>query len=145
MVLKIKKAERIHNTLTYRVEKKIIDWILRRLPDFVTPDSLTILGLLAGIGVGLSYYMSQFNSFYLILCNFFLLMNWFGDSLDGGLARFRKKTRERYGYYLDHITDTFVLLFVLLGVSFSGLIPTSTGLFLLILYYIASINTYLTA
>jgi phosphatidylglycerophosphate synthase len=72
-----------------------------------------------------------------------LAVNWFGDSLDGTLARFRNQSRPRYGFYVDHVVDTFGALFLLGGLALSGYMSLLVAAGLLIAYYILSIEVYL--
>ena len=89
----MKKAKRIHNTITYKIEKRILIYLAKKLPRFITPDILTIIGLIGALGTGLCYYFSKFEPVYLLIATSFLFLNWFGDSLDGTLARVRKIER----------------------------------------------------
>ena len=73
----------------------------------------------------------------------FLAVNWFGDSLDGTLARVRNRQRPRYGFYVDHVIDTFGALFLTSGLAFSGYMSTAIAAGLLIVFYMLSIEVYL--
>jgi phosphatidylglycerophosphate synthase len=115
------------------------------MPARVTPDHLTILGLLAMFFAGVSYYLAQWNPIWLHAVNLWIVLNWFGDSLDGTLARFRKKQRPRYGFYVDHIIDCLGTLFLVVGLALSGYMSLTIGLGLLIAYFLVSIDSYLAA
>ena len=73
----------------------------------------------------------------------FLALNWFGDSLDGTLARVRGHQRPRYGFYVDHILDTFGIFFVLGGLALSGAMTPIVAAAFLIADYVLSIEIYL--
>ncbi len=115
----------------------------RALPSWVIPDHLTLLGVIASIGIGLSYSFSGQSSIFLWLASFGLVVHWFGDSLDGTLARVRKTERPRYGFYLDHITDMFSTFVICLGLGFSPYLHLTIALGLVIGYYLLSINVYI--
>lgn len=122
-------------------------WALPRLaaalPARVMPDHLTMLGLLASTGVGVAYMLSNRDITWLWAASGFLVVQWFGDSLDGTLARYRRIERPRYGFYLDHLTDAYSTLVVGLGLGFSPMMLLSVGLAIVIAYLLLSINVYL--
>ena len=111
---------RVQNGILSGVESRILRWIVQRLPESIGPDHLTLLGLLAMAGAGLAYGFSGTRAQLLHLVNFCLFLNWLGDSLDGTLARYRNKLRPRYGFYVDHIIDSFGAVFLLAGLALSG-------------------------
>lgn len=122
-------------------------WALPRLaaalPPRVMPDHMTLLGLLASTGVGAAYILSNRDITWLWAASGFLVLQWYGDSLDGTLARFRKIERPRYGFYLDHLTDAYSTLIVGLGLGFSPMMLLSVGLAIVIAYLLLSVNVYL--
>lgn len=134
---------RVQASLLAAIEKRALLWIAPRLPRWVTPDHLTVLGLLAMAIIGLAYYLAMKHWLFLILANIGLIINWFGDSLDGTLARVRNQQRPRYGYYLDHLVDAFGVAFLIFGLAYSHLISQPFVWLVLSLFFIASINTYL--
>jgi phosphatidylglycerophosphate synthase len=138
-------AARVHNSLLAKREKRCLEWLARRMPRWVTSDHLTLLGLLAMLLAGASYAAARWWSPSLLIVNVWLAVNWFGDSLDGTLARVRKKERPRYGYYVDHIIDTLGSMFVLGGLALSGYMSPVAALCALVGFYLLSINVYLAA
>jgi len=138
-----REAQRELAGLTARAEKRALAWLAPRLPEWVTPDHLTALGLLAMLLAGALYAGSGRHPWLLLLVNGALALNWFGDSLDGTLARYRKKLRPRYGFYVDHIVDAFGALFLFGGLALSGLMSPSVVAVLLVAYYLFSVNMYL--
>jgi archaetidylinositol phosphate synthase len=138
-------AKRQLSGVLARAESKVLLWMARHTPAWVNSDHLTLLGFFAMIGAGLCYSLSGKESLYLHAVNACLVLNWVGDSLDGTLARFRNRLRPRYGFYVDHIIDTLGTLFLVGGLAFSGYMSERVALFLLIAYYMLSINVYLTA
>lgn len=137
-------ATREHFSLTAAAEKRLLIWIARRLPRFVNSDHLTAIGFLSMIGAGLSYwYASVDKAVGLSLVAVFLVLNWFGDSLDGTLARVRNLQRPRYGFYLDHVLDSIGSVFLLAGLGLSGIMSMPIAMALLIAYLLVSIETFL--
>ena len=112
--------ERIHGSFLASAEKKTLIQIAGRLPRWIHSDHLTLLGFLGMILTGVSYALSAWTPYAPLLATFFLAVNWFGDSLDGTLARVRNKQRPRYGFYVDHAVDTIGILFLLTGLGISG-------------------------
>jgi archaetidylinositol phosphate synthase len=126
-----------------RFEKWALPRMAARLPRWVLPDHLTLLGLAASTLVGVAYALSGRNEAWLWVASAALLVNWLGDSLDGTLARFRRIERPRYGYYLDHLTDAYSTLLIGLGLGFSPYMLLAVGLAIVIAYLLLSINVYL--
>ena len=140
-----KDAARSNTGLLAAMEKRALVRIAGRLPGWVGSDHLTGLGLFAMMMVGASFALSGRLPIMLWWVVFWLAVNWFGDSLDGTLARYRDRQRPRYGFYVDHIIDTFGALFVLFGLALSGYMTERVAAALLIVFFMLAINTYLTA
>ncbi len=116
---KIENHQRINDILLGPLERPAIAWLVRHLPSWVTPDHLTFFGLASAFLIGISYYLTNFNKNYLWLASLGFIFNWFGDSLDGNLARYRKIERPKYGFFIDHTVDAIseVIIFIGLGLS----------------------------
>jgi len=138
-----KDAARDQTSLLAPIEKKALIWLAHRMPACINSDHLTLIGFVAMALAGLSYWLARWNRLALVAVIFWLGLNWFGDSLDGTLARVRNRQRPRYGFYVDHITDAFGTLFLLLGMAFSGYMTEWVGVGLLIVYLLLSIQSYL--
>jgi phosphatidylglycerophosphate synthase len=117
--------------------------LARALPEWVLPDHLTALGTFAAIAAGLCLAQSGDDAGYLWAANALLLVHWFGDSLDGTLARERKIERPRYGFYLDHLMDMLSVAAILLGYGSSPYLHMSIAMFAIAAYYLVAINTHL--
>jgi archaetidylinositol phosphate synthase len=115
----------------------------RRLPRWVTSDRLTALALAAMAMTGLAYAVAPGRPWALTLAIAGLAVNWFGDSLDGTLARVRGQQRPRYGFYVDHVLDCFGVLFVVAGLAAGGYMTPVVAMALLIAYFMLSIEIYL--
>jgi len=129
--------------VTANIEKRVLIWLAERLPQWVTSDQLTLLGLLAMLMAGLSYWAAQWDERALFLVVVALGFNWFGDSLDGTLARVRNRQRPRYGYYVDHVIDIVGALFLIGGLAASGYMTPLVGLGLLVGYMMVSAEIFL--
>ena len=138
-----KSAIRQQTSLLSPLERICLNWLAHNLPSWVKPDHLTLLGLVAMLAAGLSYLLARAWPPALLLVNLFLAANWFGDSLDGTLARVRNKQRPRYGFYVDHIIDAFGILFILCGLALSGYMSWTIALAVLVIYFLISIDVYL--
>lgn len=124
-------------------ESRVLPALAKALPRWVVPDHLTALGLFAATVVGASYVLSNRSPAWLWVASGGLVLQWYGDSLDGTLARVRKIERPRYGYYLDHITDAYSTFVIGVGLGLSPYLLLSIALAIVILYLILSINVYL--
>src|SRR5207248_5984840 len=118
-------------------------WLANRMPACVNSDLLTALGFLAQIMTGASYALARFDRRWLIVTIAYLALNWFGDSLDGTLARVRKHQRPRYGFYVDHILDAFGIAALFFGMAASGYISWIVALLFLFSYFLLCIEIYL--
>ena len=136
-------AARIQQSLLATVERRCLVWLARWLPAWVKPDHLTALGFTAMILAGASYALARVWAPSLMVVNIWLAVNWFGDSLDGTLARVRQCQRPRYGFYVDHIIDSLGALFLIAGLALSGYMSGWVAVGLLLSFYLLSINAYL--
>jgi archaetidylinositol phosphate synthase len=136
-------ATREKTFLLARPEARALEWIARRLPRFVKPDHLTLLGVLAAVGIAAAYALSNRDPVWLWAASGLLVVHWLGDSLDGTLARVRRSERPRYGYYLDHLVDAIATALIGIGLGLSPYMLLATGLVIVVAYLVLSINTYL--
>jgi archaetidylinositol phosphate synthase len=136
-------ARRINRALTASLEKRTLQWMACRAPRWLTSDQLTILGLTAQIAAGACYALARYNRYALLLVNLCLVLNWFGDSMDGTLARERCRPRPRYGFYVDHMVDIFGALALMCGLGFSGYLHWPTAIAMLIAFLLLSSESYL--
>src|SRR5579871_5162342 len=139
----IPDAVRVQESWSAVWEKQALLWLATRTPAWIGPDHLTILGLAAQIGAGACYALASRNRnalFGAIAC---LALNWLGDSLDGTLARVRHRLRPRYGFYVDHMVDSFGALALMGGLGLSGYMHPWIATGLLIAFLMLSIQSYL--
>ena len=125
------------------IERRILPWMAERLPVWVTPDMLTIMGLMAAFLIGVSYWLTRYNLAWLWVVNIGFVLHWWADSLDGTLARVRHIERELYGFYVDHHSDTVSIFLICLGMGLSPIIDLKISLLLIVTYYGLSILVYL--
>lgn len=136
--------KRVNDILLGPLERPALAWLAKKMPCWVTPDILTGIGVFASVLIFVSYYLTNFNSNFLWLASFGFVLNWFGDSLDGNLARYRKIERPKFGYFIDHTVDAFSELMVGLGVGLSPYVRFDLALLALISYLLMSVLVYIT-
>lgn len=128
------EARRVHDSLLAAIEKRCLIWIAGRLPAWINSDHLTILAGIAMLAAGVCYWIATPAA--LLVSIVLLALNWFGDSLDGTLARVRHHERPRYGFYVDHVLDALCMLFVFGGLILGGHISLAIGAGFLVAYYL---------
>lgn len=137
------KAERIQTSFLNAAEKKALIWLAHRQPRWMTSDILTYIGVLGAAICALGYYLSNYNVYWLWLSSFGLVVNWYGDSLDGTLARVRQLQRPKYGFFIDHSLDAITVCFMFLGGGLSSIFKMEVAMLMLIGYLVLSIYTYI--
>jgi phosphatidylglycerophosphate synthase len=137
------EAERTATFILANPEKRALRWMASRLPKWVLPDDLTILGIFAALGICAGYQLSNEDLIWLWVVNALLVVHWLGDSLDGTLARVRGIERPKYGYYLDHLVDAISTAAIGLGLGLSPFMLLSIAGLIVVGYLIVSINVYL--
>jgi archaetidylinositol phosphate synthase len=136
-------AERTESFLLAAPEKRFLRWTAGKLPRWILPDDMTALGVAAAIGVAVAYQLSNESLAWLWVASAMLVVQWFGDSLDGTLARVRGIERPTYGYYLDHLVDAIATAVIGIGLGLSPFMLLSVGTLIVVAYLILSINVYL--
>lgn len=136
-------ATRLQESITAAPERKLLVWLAARMPAKINSDHLTLLGFVSMFFAGISYALARWSSFGLPLAIVFLALNWFGDSLDGTLARFRNCQRPRYGFYVDHMIDSVGAIFLMGGLAVSGYIDWRISAGMLVAFLLLSIESYL--
>jgi len=138
-----KNATRIQVSFVTVAEKRALAWFAARMPAWVGSDHLTVLGFVAQIMVGVAYALSRYDRQWLLWAILFLALNWFGDSLDGTLARFRNRQRPRYGFYVDHVIDAIGSTALMVGLALSGYMSPLVAMALLVAFLLLAIEVYL--
>lgn len=138
-----KNTVRVQISILSKMEKKVLVWIAKRLPKLMNSDHLTGIGLIGAFIAGGGYVLSNWGKEFLWLSSFGLIVNWFGDSLDGTLARVRNKQRPVYGFYVDHNVDAITALIICIGAGVSPFVSFSVAMLVLIGYFLLCIFTYI--
>ena len=138
-----KQAARIQTSILNPLEKKVLVWLAERMPKWVTSDMLTFVGFLGSVIMATGYALANNDLRWLWLSCFGLLVNWFGDSLDGSLARVRNTQRKTYGFFIDHNVDVINETIMFIGVGCSPLVNMSFAMLALVAYFMISIYVYI--
>ncbi|MFZ2338894.1 MAG: CDP-alcohol phosphatidyltransferase family protein [Bacteroidales bacterium] len=138
-----KSEIRIQNSVLNNTEKKVLIWIAEKLPKRINSDHLTGIGFAGALISSVGYMLSNRDLNFLWIASFGLVVNWFGDSLDGTLARVRNAQRPIYGFFIDHNFDALTILVICIGAGLSPLISFSVAMLVLAGYLLLSIFTYL--
>jgi phosphatidylglycerophosphate synthase len=134
---------RVQESWLAAAEKRALVWLAARTPEAINPDHLTVLGLAAQLAAGACYAFVPWNRYALLGVIVCLALNWLGDSLDGTLARVRQRLRPRYGFYVDHMVDSFGALALMGGLALSGCMHPAIAIALLVAFLMLSIQSYL--
>jgi phosphatidylglycerophosphate synthase len=134
------RETRIQASLLAGVEKQALIWMAERLPAWVGSDHLTGLGAFAMLGAGIAFWLAPGHPLAFVAAVAFLAINWFGDSLDGTLARVRHQERPRYGFYVDHVLDVVGILLLFSGLVAGGFMSPIIGAGFLIAYYLLTVE-----
>lgn len=141
----VKQSLRIQTSFLNGMEKKALVWLAGRQPRWVTSDMLTVVGVIGAFLTGLGFALTHYGIGWLWLSSAGLVLNWYGDSLDGTLARVRNRQRPLYGYYLDHTVDCVNEAFMFVGAGLSPLVDLNLALAVFILYLFLTVNVSINA
>ncbi|HMN74032.1 MAG TPA: CDP-alcohol phosphatidyltransferase family protein [Rhodoblastus sp.] len=126
-------------------EQKLIRWILPRIPANVTSLHLTAIGMAGSVVTAIALVGCNWSSDFLPVVIFGVLLNWFGDSLDGSLARYRHTERPRFGFLVDHTCDLFSQILIIVAFALSPFLTLVSALVILLCYLLYSAYTYIRA
>ena len=138
-------AVRIQTSLLNAVEKKVLVWLAERQPRWMTSDILTYIGTFGAVVIAVGYILSAVDLNFLWLSSAGFVINWYGDSLDGTLARVRKMQRPVYGYYIDHTMDCINEFIMFVGIGLSGLMHFELAMIILAMYFMLTVNVSINA
>jgi len=138
----IKEHRRVNDILLGPLERPALKWLAAHLPAWVSPDICTAIGVLGAVIILVSYGLSRNSDYFLWLASLGFVINWFGDSLDGTLARYRHIERPIYGFYIDHITDAVSQVMIFLGLGLTHYIRFEVACLTLIAYLLLSVLAY---
>src|SRR5215510_4604599 len=137
-----KTDKRVNDIFFGPLERPALHWLCVHMPEWVHSDLLTAIGVLGGVIIALGYWLSNVDRNFLWLADFGFVINWFGDSLDGSLARYRQIERFRYGYFIDHTLDTLTQTIICIGLGLSPYISFNYAMLMLVGYLQLGILTY---
>lgn len=140
-----RRLARIQQNLLATSERRLLTWLCGRMPRWVTPDLLTAIGLLGAAVTFVGYVASNAGTAWLWLAQAGYLLQWFGDSMDGSLARFRQIERPDYGYFIDHSCDGLTILLILGGMGLSPYVRLDVALLALAGYLLLCVHAFLAA
>lgn len=143
--MKQEQSKRIQTSVLNGVEKKVLVWLAERQPRWMTSDILTGIGVVGAVVVALGYFLSNYRIEWLWLASLGFVVNWYGDSLDGTLARVRKTQRPIYGFYLDHNIDGVTMAIMCVGAGLSDMLNLYIAMAVLAVYLLLSISVYINA
>lgn len=143
--MKQEQSKRIQTSVLNGVEKKVLVWLAERQPRRMTSDILTGIGVVGAVVVALGYFLSNYRIEWLWLASLGFVINWYGDSLDGTLARVRKTQRPIYGFYLDHNIDGVTMAIMCVGAGLSDMLNLYIAMAVLAVYLLLSISVYINA
>jgi archaetidylinositol phosphate synthase len=133
---------RVHDMLLGPLERPALRWLASRLPAAMTPDVLTGIGIAGSILIFSGYALSLRGPGWLWLASCGFLINWFGDSLDGTVARYRKIERPKYGFFVDHTVDAGSTVLVFTGMGLSPYLRFEIACLALVGYLLMSLLAY---
>lgn len=140
-----KQSVRIQTSVLNGLEKKALLWLAEQQPKWADFDMLTFIGFIGAVVIALGYILSNYNVHFLWLASLGFIINWYGDSLDGTLARYRKQQRPIYGFYLDHTMDAINETFMFMGVGLSPFMRFDLSCILLVVYLMLTLNVSMNA
>jgi phosphatidylglycerophosphate synthase len=138
-----RKHVRINDIFLGPIERPALQYFCKIAPAWMTPDTMTIIGIIGSLIIAAGYILASKNLAFLWLASAGYLVNWYGDSMDGSLARYRKIERPKYGYYVDHIVDSVNEFIVIMALGISSLVHFEIAALTLIGYLLLSVHTFL--
>lgn len=139
------QSTRIQTSVLNALEKKILVRMAKMQPRWMTSDILTFIGIVGSVIVAAGYALSNYDISWLWLASFGFVVNWYGDSLDGTLARVRNTQRPIYGFYLDHCVDGLTMAVICIGAGLSEMLNLYIAMAVLVVYLLLSISVYINA
>lgn len=135
-------ASRVNVSFLSRSEQVLLQWLVRRVPERVTSDMMTLLGFFGALLAFASYAASALHPAFLLLSVLGLVIHWFGDSLDGTLARYRKREAPRFGFFVDNMLDAVSQGLFYIGIGVSPYARLDVAALSLCAYYLMVLHTF---
>ena len=141
----IEEHKRVHDMILGPLERPALQWLAARQPAWVSPDTLTGIGVVGSLIIFFSYWLTNRDPVFLWLASLGFVINWYGDSLDGTVARFRKIERPKYGFFVDHTVDSYSMVVVFVGLGLTAYVRLEIAALACIGYLLMSILSYISA
>ena len=141
----IENHKRVNDMILGPLERPTLQFFASNMPAWVNPDILLGFGLFGSLLIIIGYLLTNFNSAFLWLASLGFVINWFGDSLDGTLARYRKIERPKYGFFVDHTADSLSMVMIFVGLGLSAYVRLDIAALACIGYLLMTILTYIGA
>lgn len=138
-----KSHTRINETVLGPLERPALHWLAVHSPGWMNPDIYTVIGVAGSITILVGYILARSHPGYFWLATFGFLVNWYGDSMDGTLARYRHIERPIYGFFVDHTTDAIGQVLIFLGLGLSPYISFNIACLTLVAYLLISVLVYI--
>ena len=138
----IEDHKRVNDIFLGPLERPALAWLASHLPPWASPDLMTVIGIIGALVIMLGYGLTNFHPAFLWLATLGFIINWFGDSLDGTLARYRRIERPKYGFYIDHVSDVLTEIIIVLGLGLTPYIKFSVASLCCIMYIAMSVLVY---
>ncbi|HEY6072773.1 MAG TPA: CDP-alcohol phosphatidyltransferase family protein [Anaerolineales bacterium] len=138
----IANHQRVNDILLGPLERPVLKWLAQRMPAWITPDICTVIGILGAVLIMFSYFLTRYHSAFIWLASLGFVINWFGDSLDGTLARLRHIERPIFGFFIDHTVDAFIQIMIFLSLGLTPYVSYPIASLALVGYMLLSIIAY---
>src|SRR5215208_1789443 len=138
----INDHRRVNDILLGSLERSTLQWLAARMPVWVTPDVCTIIGVMSALGIAISYVLSIYNRNFLWVASIGFVIHWFGDSLDGTLARYRNIERPVFGFFVDHTMDAVSVTLIVLGLGMTRYVSFNIACLTLIAYLLLCVLVF---
>ena len=143
MMKTVNQHTRVNDIILGPLERPALQWLAAHTPAWITPDICTAIGVVGALLTSISYGLSNYNPAFLWLASLGFILNWYGDSLDGTLARYRRIERPLYGYFIDHSTDAICQVMIFVGLGLTPYVNFGVACMALIAYLLLSVLVYL--
>ncbi|KMQ50595.1 hypothetical protein CHISP_2446 [Chitinispirillum alkaliphilum] len=109
-------------------ERALIEWLTPRFTKHIEGYHLTLMTIIWSIGAVACGWLARGQVMWLLSGIVFQLAQWFTDSLDGSLGRYRDTGIPKWGYYMDHFLD---YIFLCAGITGLAMLLDGTDRFMM--------------
>ncbi len=93
----------------------------------LTPNHISIIGIVFAVLSALVYWQWKFHPFFLILAPLLMFVSGFFDALDGAMARLYAEVT-KFGGFFDSLLDRYADALIICGIILGGLTEVYWGL-----------------